>query len=67
MSYIIKNCPCYEYGFCTSPRINEQGCRNCTDCLLKQIADKCKRAKQLDLHFTPSEVLSLIDIEGYEE
>lgn len=41
--YIIKNCPCYDYGFCTSKTIYVSGCSQCTDCKLKQIVEKCKK------------------------
>lgn len=40
--YIIKNCPCYDYGFCTSKTIYVSGCSQCTDCKLKQIVELCK-------------------------
>lgn len=40
--YIVKNCPCYEFGFCTSHHIKVRGCINCTDCVIKQVIDKCK-------------------------
>ena len=40
--YIIKNCPCYDYGFCTSKTIFVAGCSQCTNCLLKQIVEKCE-------------------------
>lgn len=44
--YIIKNCPCYaEYENKLNLCCNGEGdgeCQNCTDCLLKQIVEKCK-------------------------
>lgn len=52
MSYIIKNCPCYnnerfiggflddKATFCT---YYGKKCQGCTDCVLKQIAEKCKK------------------------
>jgi hypothetical protein len=44
MSYIVKNCPCYEFGFCTSHHIKVRGCIDCTDCVTKQVIEKCKGA-----------------------
>lgn len=41
--YIIKNCPCYDCGYCTSRLVKERGCINCTDCVMKQIIEKCKK------------------------
>ena len=46
--YIIKNCPCFvEYENKLNLCCNGEGdgeCQNCTDCLLKQIVEKCKNA-----------------------
>ena len=46
--YIIKNCPCFvEYENKLNLCRNGEGdgeCQNCTDCLLKQIVEKCKKA-----------------------
>lgn len=44
--YIIMNCPCYNYGLCTSPHVLEQGCVYCTDCVMKQIVELCKHYKK---------------------
>ena len=59
MSYIIKNCPCYGYDYeecLNTPRDVYKNCYDISDCLLKQIADKCMRTKLLykgsDNHFT---------------
>lgn len=40
--YIIKNCPARNNGYfkdCVGTYHNE--CQDCTDCLLKQIVEKC--------------------------
>lgn len=42
MKYAIKNCPCYDCGYCTSRLVKERGCINCTDCVMKQIVELCK-------------------------
>lgn len=45
MKYIIKNCPAIPskikatYGWCNTAQMK---CQDCTDCLLKQIVEKCK-------------------------
>ena len=40
--YIIKNCPAFSVcGICVSQEA-ECLCKDCTDCLLKQIVKKCK-------------------------
>lgn len=43
---IIKNCPCYvQYENSLHLCCDGQGdgeCQDCTDCILKQIVDKCK-------------------------
>ena len=45
--YIIKNCPCYDYGFCTSKTIYVAGCSQCTDCKMKQIVELAKGHTEL--------------------
>ena len=67
--YIIKNCPClYEYGkgdCCNDLKYDQHTlCKDCTDCLIKQVIEKCN-AKQ-DLYSTKrfaEEILQLFDIE----
>ena len=58
--YIIKNCGC-------NPACDECyiRCKDITDCVMKRIVEKCK-SHHNDLHFTASEVLSLLDIEECE-
>jgi hypothetical protein len=77
MRYIIKNCDnCYCYDdeeniedkyWCEFERDNTHFANPCykSDCLLKQIVAKCKEHHN-DLHFTASEVLSLLEIEECE-
>lgn len=50
--YIIKNCPCIiefkNMHFCAElNNVDElkQLCQDCTDCVLKQIVEKCKEIK----------------------
>lgn len=40
--YIIRNCPCYEFGFCTSYYVRVRGCQDCTGCIMKRIVGLCK-------------------------
>jgi len=60
--YIIKNCSCYDYGFCTSKTIYVAGCSQCTDCLLKQIVELCRKAPILDADW----ILNKLDIQEVE-
>ena len=80
--YIIKNCPAIygiDDGFLCSYREDEEGekyCYDCTDCLLKQIVEKCKHIKSINktnsyvgeyIEFTQrsplaEEILELLDI-----
>ena len=39
MKYVVKNCPAYK---------NMQECADCTDCVMKQIVEDCKKAKNID-------------------
>lgn len=36
--YIIRNCPAYS-NYCEE--IKSYECQNCTDCIMKQIVEKC--------------------------
>lgn len=72
MSYVIKNCPnCYCYGendyWCEFEHDNTLFTNPChkSNCLLKKIADKCRNASHQDLHFTPSEILQILEIEEF--
>lgn len=44
--YIVKNCPNYneydEEWNCLNTDVNDLLCVNCTDCLIKQVVEKCK-------------------------
>lgn len=54
--YVIKNCPTYDYDeefdyhICKQPLVpyecSVDNCKDCTDCLLKQIVDLCKHYKK---------------------
>lgn len=37
--YIVKNCPAYS-DYCEE--IKSYECQDCTDCLIKQVIEKCK-------------------------
>ena len=68
MTYTVKNCPCYEFGFCTSHHIKVRGCINCTDCVIKQMIQVCNEYsdKWEDCDFSnglADEILQLFDIE----
>lgn len=77
--YIIRNCPAINQNFedefvCTS-QIKVKSfpfyCQNCTDCLLKQIVEKCKDIKKdhywgmREIRFS-QEILELLDIQECE-
>lgn len=40
--YIIKNCPCIVVDECNSFKDDEVFCKDCTDCVLKQIVELCE-------------------------
>lgn len=43
--YIIKNCPAYSkdaLDFCLAKNATQAICYNCTDCVMKQIYEKCE-------------------------
>ncbi len=67
--YIVKNCPAL-YGIndgflCV--RGDESYCIDCTDCLIKQVIDKCKEARKTGKKaYLPLNILQLLDIEEVE-
>ena len=40
--YIVKNCPCYEWGGCHYEHVEHECCSKNADCPIKQVVDKCK-------------------------
>ena len=67
--YIIKNCPEYNYGLCSSPSITEQGCVYCTNCVMKQIVEECKKhlgSSNIPLRILTNEFLQLLDVQEVE-
>lgn len=53
MKYIIKNCPALSYGkglrFKKCYRTNwKEYCKDCSDCVIKQIVGLCKEVKEKD-------------------
>jgi len=62
--YIIKNCPCYDCGYCTSRLVKERGCINCTDCKMKQIVKECTNSLRFSCERILAEkLLGLLDIQ----
>ena len=43
MSYIVKNCPCYTLkgGYYDCWANQDTWCQNITDCVIKQVIEKC--------------------------
>ena len=78
--YIIKNCPCLYRGYRSDYECDSKGelCEEVTNCLLKQIVEKCKISHYpvIDkqdfklIGFTESplakEILSMLEIQELE-
>lgn len=76
--YIIRNCPAIygiDDGFLCSYRQDEESekyCYDCTDCVLKQIIEKCKNELQVQNNWwcgakpLAQEILQLLQIEEVE-
>lgn len=79
MKYIIKNCPCIKHydeieldNRCMSDQYIHFFCKNITDCVIKQVIEKCKYAishySNLRILSTMAEqILQLFDIEVQNE
>ena len=66
MKYIIKNCPAINDRLCKL----EKGLTHCVDvsnCILKQIVEKCKENYANENHGLADEILSLLEIEEVNE
>lgn len=87
--YIIKNCPAFVlmrtgtnttyFDMCGNAK-GRIACKDCTDCLLKQIVEKCKKSRYKVLYSkyqrediettkikkTAQEILNLLEIEEVE-
>ena len=76
--YIINNCPailkmtkvCDDYR---TTRDNPQLCKNCTDCVMKQIVELCGKYHVIDagyqkvaINYLSSDILKLLDIQEDE-
>ena len=85
--YVIKNCPAYNdmpnmyneiYGYCDNEHdidLDKCMCENITDCVMKQIVEKCKNTQFLstknrhDLYAVQvfaNDILQLLDIQEVE-
>lgn len=68
--YTVKNCPMYFHGNCYGHTANYD-CKNCTDCLIRQIIEKCIKKLAIltigsDVGQFANNVLQLFDIEEVE-
>ena len=57
--YIIKNCPAYS-DYCEE--IKSYECQDCTNCVMKQIVELCRKAPILDADW----ILNKLDIQEVE-
>ena len=81
--YIIRNCPAISFTVgCLNEEVKVWDCRDCIDCVLKQIVEKCKKEIRVyrdtllpndgtnTLHFGRQsfayDILQLLDIEEVE-
>lgn len=65
--YVILNCPTLMGNrLCYSKEIRQ--CADCTDCLLKQIVEKCNERTVgfIEEGFIKDEILKLLDIQEVE-
>lgn len=64
--YIIRNCPAYS-DYCEE--IKSYECQDCTDCVMKQIVEKCKLQAQgigMSGKNLAEKILELLDIQEVE-
>ena len=68
MSYVIRNCPCYtsKGGYYDCWASQDTWCENITDCVIKQVIEKCKTIiekdyKEEDRHLFSEDDLKILD------
>ena len=68
--YIIRNCPALSFSLGFYCDEYQKKCQDCTDCLLKQIVEKCKgelgRVRTIGKDILADEILQLFEIEECE-
>lgn len=75
--YVIENCPCYNKDYSCQSKANITGkyCKDCTDCVLKQIVELCKRTCEMRCtnyclgakkYYGYGQILKLLDIQEVE-
>ncbi len=60
MSYIGKNCPALQQTYYCNTHYSK--CQDCTDCVMKQIVELCRKAPILDADW----ILNKLDIQECE-
>ena len=74
--YIVKNCPCIYTGWSTKYECfyYNKHCKDCTDCLIKQVIEKCKKECDptnddwcRDKENLSREILQLFEIEEQQD
>lgn len=63
---IVRNCPCYDSGFCTSRRIYVRGCSQYSDCVIKQIIDYCLDNEKYGDGYYTKPILDKLNIQEVE-
>ena len=76
MMYIVRNCPCLFNSYyasgktvrfeCNDGNHDDKLCRDVTDCVIKQVIEKCKEHPFKDCA-CGDEILQLFDIEEVKE
>lgn len=67
--YIIKNCPAYsEYWAegCNNREKTAWVCKDCTDCVMKQIVEYCRDNEKYGDEYYTNPILKLLDIQEVE-
>lgn len=61
--YIIKNCPAISFaGGCKNKEVKVWDCQDCTDCVMKQIVERCKES--MDYHSKDMFILGKTNMAG---
>ena len=65
--YIIRNCPAISFTIgCLNEEVEVWDCRDCTDCVMKQIVELCNLNYTKYTNLIAKEILKRLDIQEVE-
>ncbi len=64
--YIVKNCPCYEWGSCRYEYVEHECCSKNDDCPIKQVVELCMNYPEKPDNSLSNRILRTLQVEDME-